>query len=368
MKIRVLQFTIAKTKGGRTQYILNLWKNIDKSRFQFDFVTFSSELEFEDELLAEGCKIHYLSCHPEKDEKRFREEFSNVLENDYDVIHIHTSFWRGMLVEEMAKECGVKKIIIHSHSSGITCDSSDTEEGRKKHFQVRAQLSEDIATDFWACSKVAAEWLYGDNIPKEKIKILLNSVETERFSFNSNKRKTIRTEMEILENEFVIGHVGRLAKVKNHGFLIDVFKEITKKNNKVRLWIVGEGEEREAIEKQIQEYKLENSITLFGKREDIDLLLQGMDCFVLPSYFEGFPIVLVESQTSGLPCLVSDTITKEVAVTNNIDYLPLVKEKWTNHILRIMEERPLRISGHEAVRQAGLDVDTQVKLLEELYC
>lgn len=168
-KIRVLHFTIANTGGGITKFVLRLWKYIDRERFQFDFVTMSNYLDFAEELEAEGCKIFYLSTYAEDDREQFIKEVTEILDYGYDIVHLHTSWWRGFLLEDIACKKKVPKIIVHSHNTDVHIkENQSREDARKLHFKQRELLTEDKATDFIACSEDAAEWLYGDKISKIK--------------------------------------------------------------------------------------------------------------------------------------------------------------------------------------------------------
>lgn len=368
-KRKILQFTIASSKGGRTQYVLNNWKNINKERFQFDFVTFNPYLDFAEELEVQGCRIFRMPCYPDQDIKLFREAFGKILENDYDTLHLHTSYWKGMEVEEIAREYNVPQIIIHAHSSGYgkALDKAEVLEGQARHYEVRKQLNEGIATDYLACSEAAAEWIFGEYVPKDKIKIMRNAIDTYKFAFSEEKREEIRKKFG-LENKFVLGHVGRLALPKNHEFLINVFDKVTKAIPEAVLVLVGEGELREQIENQIERLKLHDKVKLLGKREDVDVILQAMDVFLFPSLFEGFPIALVEAQTAGLPCIVSEMVTKEVQITPLIYYKPLIIDEWLEKVWDIYEKnRGKRKSMHLEVGAAGYEIKSQIKELENIY-
>lgn len=366
-KIRILQFTIAASKGGRTQYVLNNWKYIDKHRFQFDFVTFSKTLDYEQELVEEGCNVYHISCYPEENKEKFVEEFDQILEQGYDVIHIHTSYWKNTIVEERAKYKGIKKIIIHSHNTGCGTSITKEQEERecKRHCEIRNDLHPEMATDFWACSIEAAEWLYGNQISGDKIKIMKNAIDLKRFTYSCSKREAVRKKLGI-ENEIVIGHVGRFAYQKNHRFLIDVFEKIYKKNHKTRLYLVGRGELEEGIKQQVKQLGLSEVVLFMGWRADVNELLQAIDIFVLPSRFEGLPIVAVEAQASGCPCILSDTITKEVLITKNVKHIPLDKVIWQKEIESYIEGFERKKTDQEII-QAGFDINMQIHEIEKEY-
>lgn len=367
-KIRVLQFTVAATKGGRTLYVLNNWKNINKEKFQFDFITFSKNLDFEQDLINEGCHIWHMSCYPEEDREQFINEFDHVLDNGYDVIHIHTSYWKDTIVEERAKAKGVKKIIIHAHNmgAGIALTKSEEEDIRKRHCEIRSRLTEDMATDYWGCSSEAAEWLYGNRIEKSKITLMNTAIDTERFAYDSVIRDKIRRELG-LEKSFVIGNVGRFAYQKNHEFLVEVFYEIKKRIPEAILLLRGEGELQESIENRIEQLKLQKSVKIIGRTDDLGGIFSAMDVFLLPSLYEGFPAALVEAQTSGLPCIVSDSVSKETKITPLVCYRSLLVSQWvkaTEDIYRKIKERK---SMHLEMKAAGYDLQDQIRKIEKAY-
>lgn len=366
-KIRVLQFTVAATKGGRTLYVLNNWKYIDKTRFQFDFITFNAKLDFEQQLIDEGCNVYHMSCYPEANMAQFIKEFDAILDRHYDVIHIHTSFWKDTIVEQRAMLKGVRKVIIHSHNmgSGEWLNKPD-EETQKRHFEVQAGLNENIATDFWACSAGAAKWLYGDKIKSDQIKIMRNAIDTQRFSYNPDLRIQVRKELGI-DNSFVIGHVGKFVYQKNHKFLVEVYNEVQKKCSNTILLLIGSGELRTDIEEQVKNLGLGTKVRFVDFQSDVSKYYQAMDAFAFPSFFEGLPFVLIEAQTAGLPCLCSDQISEEILLTENIQRLRLDNiDVWVNKILEVSQGYE-RKDGSKLISDAGYDIHEQIKRIEKEY-
>lgn len=267
-KIKVLHFTIANTGGGITKFVLRLWKYIDRERFHFDFVTMSKKLDFADQLEQEGCKIFYLSAYAEDDRKTFVEEVKHILKNDYDIVHLHTSWWRGFLLEQLAREAGVPKIIIHSHNTDVHIkENQSREDARRLHYEQRNLLTDKMATDFIACSEDASQWLYGERISKDKIRIIPYAIEVKQYQYNEIVRKKYRKELGLALDDFVIGHVGRFAYQKNHEFLIDVFKEVAKINAKAKLILIGIGELEDKIKSQVHTYDLEDRVFLWKKEK-----------------------------------------------------------------------------------------------------
>lgn len=366
-KIRVLHFTISDAKGGITQNILNIWDKIDKNKFEFDFVTMSKSLSYAGYLEAQGCKIYYLSTYAEQDEKKFREEVSAIMKRGYDVVHLHTNHWRGFVLEELAKENNVPRIIIHSHNTGVHIYHTSTrEEAEKLHYEKRALLTENMATDFWACSPAAADWLFGNRISQSKVKILKCGIDTQKFLYSEQMREEYKKSFG-LENNIVFGHIGRFDVQKNHHFLIDVFSEVAYKNANVRLMLIGDGSLRKDIEEKVRMLKLEEKVLFLGKRTDVNKLLQAMDYFLLPSQFEGLGIVLLEAQASGLKCLASNEVPEEAKVTDNIKFLSLDKDTWVQEMLRLSHEKYIRENQKENIIKSGYDGDSTVRIIEKLY-
>lgn len=366
-KIKVLQFPVANSKGGITQYALQNWKFIDKSKFQFDFATMSKSLSFAEDLEREGCKIFYISCYAEENKEQFIKEFKKILlEGNYDVVHLHTKQWKSFCVEELAKEVNIKRIIVHAHNTGI--DAIDVALREKEiglHNRMLNLLTEDIATDFWACSKRAADFVFADKIDQKKIKIMCNAIDLERFKYKESVRMKLRDELNI-NNKFVIGHVGRFVYQKNHDFIIDVFSHVCKQNENAVLLLVGEGELEENIRQKVNKLQLSDKVIFMGWRKDVQDILQAMDVFVLPSKFEGLPIVAVEAQAVGLKCLCSDTITDEVKITKRLELLPLNSEQWVKRILQCDREDEY-FDRRESLNLKQYDILNQIKLVEFEY-
>ncbi|MGZ0043302.1 glycosyltransferase [Paenibacillus ottowii] len=365
-KIKVLQFPIANTRGGITQYALKNWEFIDKDRFQFDFATRSKSLDFADELLAQGCKIHYLSCSSEESESQFIKEVHQILDEDYDVIHLHTSFWKGFLVEQLAIERNCPMVIVHSHSTMIdTLDDHQREKSIEKHNFYRNTFPLEYATHFSACSKLAAEWLFGEQVLRENIQILNNAIDVDKYRFSPEIRDNYRKKLN-LEGKFVLGHIGRFVYQKNHVMLIEIFREVYRNNANARLMLIGVGELESNIRQLVKEYGLENEVSFLGKRSDVASLLQAMDIFLLPSHFEGLGIVLIEAQAAGLKCLTSIDVPVEAKITPNLKFLPYNVSEWVSNILQV-ENGYVRENNNHLIRQAGYDLKKQIRIIEKLY-
>jgi glycosyltransferase involved in cell wall biosynthesis len=350
---------ITNSGSGVSQYCLQNLAFIDRSRFIFDFATRSPNLSFEDYLTSQECFVHHTDFSIP--------EIHKMLSKGYDVLHLHTSFFRNLNMEKIAKEFKIPKVIVHSHSAMV--DESDPKKRDELilvHNKVKQEFSLNDATHFCACSCKAADWLFGEQIPREKIKILKNAIDVEKFKFNKSVRKKIRKEFN-LENKFVISHIGRIAYQKNHSFLIDVFAKVSQKLPNAVLLLIGDGNLRGQMEEKARELNLQNKVLFLGHRENTSDFYQAMDCFCLPSFFEGQPIVLMEAQTASVACVASNNLSLDANITDFLTYLPLDADLWVNEVLRIAIEKRERKNCTEQITQAGYNIRDAIKLLEQIY-
>lgn len=367
-KIKILQFPIANSNGGITHYALNNWKYMDKEKFICDFATMSKSLDFADDILKTGSKIHYISCYAEQNEEQFKKEINGILDEGYDVVHLHTKQWKSYLIEEICRERHIPKVIVHSHST--KCDNNNDDiriKETEQHFKVRETLREDIATDYWACSKEAADWLYGGRISQDKIKIMPNAIELELFEYNSIWREDIRKELGINEDTLLLGNVGRLVYQKNQGFLLEVFSGLCKKFDNIALLIVGDGERRYELEQLSKRLKIEEKVFFLGAKSDVNKIYSAMDLFVLPSNFEGLGIVLIEAQMSGLLCVCSDQVPNDANMGGIVNFLPLKKNEWIQFLANTIRNNVKRIDCKEELVKQGYDIKNQIKKIEAAY-
>lgn len=366
-KVRIFQFPIRNTNGGITHYAMNNWMRLDKNRFDCDFGTVSRRLDFADQILASGAGVKYISCYAEQDRNQFAKEMRDTLVSGrYDIVHLHTSFWKSFLVEEIAQECGIPKVIVHSHSTMVDIEDPVVRRTAEEvHWEKRREFSASMATDFWACSHMAADWLFGEQIPKSRIVIMKNAIDTDSFRFDPSVRRIYRQRLG-LDNCFVIGHAGRFCYQKNHEFLLRAFADVRREREDARLLLIGSGALKREISRLAEELNVSDSVLFLGQRTDMPQLLQAMDVFCLPSRFEGLSVVLVEAQSTGLKCLVSDTVTRESGLTGNIRFLPLEEARWIDALLT-MDTCYEREHARAEVAVAGYEIRRQIKEVERLY-
>ncbi|MBD5548875.1 MAG: glycosyltransferase family 1 protein [Lachnospiraceae bacterium] len=368
-KLKVLQFSIASSMGGRTRYILENWKYIDHEKFQFDFVTFSKDIAVENELIQQGCKVHHFPCYPKENEELFIAAWNKILDEGYDIVHLNTSYWDGFLLEECAYKKGVKKIIVHSHNTGVGKQLSDEEREKivRNHFELQKTLDFNKITEFWACSKAASKWLFGERINENKIFITYPTICARDYIFDEQKRNECRTTLGI-GNEFLIGTVGRIVYQKNHGFLLEIFAHAFKHDKNVKLLIIGRGELEADLRSLAVELGVVDQLIIVNSCEDIVPYYHAMDLFVLPSLYEGFPKVVLEAAASGLRCLCSNTITDEIEFSDLIKRIPLEKTLWEKEFSCSMKRTECnRKHAIDLLLQSGFDLTKEIRRIEKKY-
>lgn len=367
--IRVLQVVGRMTRGGIETFIMNVYRNIDRTKVQFDFLChYGEEAEYNDEIRNLGGRIYEMPKIKSTNKTyyykifQYRKELNKFFNehNEFKVVHGHMTNTASIYMP-IAKKHGVKYCIVHSHLSharkglsGITTN-------------ILQLPLERIADDYFACSDNAAKWIYSEKtIKSNRVKIIKNAIDSNAYVFNSDVRIQYRRKLH-LENQFVIGHVGRFYHEKNHNFIIDIFSEIVKLHQDSILILVGKGDLKEEIENKVKNLGLSNKVLFLGMRSDVSNLMQAMDVFVMPSYFEGLPLVGIEAQASGLKCIMADTITKEINITDNVEFLPLTEsaERWAKEILKYNSYT--RDNTKEKIEQAGYDIKAIADWLQEFY-
>lgn len=352
--IRVLHIVGIMDLAGQETFIMNLYRNIDRKKVQFDFVVHSDKRGYyDDEIEKLGGRIYRITPISKNIFKHMKELKQVVKENKYNIVHRHTASSIVFIDLLVAKKCGVKYRIVHSHN---------TSSGKGIINKIFRTFLNYYSNYKFACSQDAGLWLYGKN---RKFEIIKNGIDIEKFKFSKIIRDKIRKEYNI-QDKFVVGNVARFNEQKNHIFLLEVFNEIQKKNENAILLLVGEGEKEIEIRKKIQELKIEKKVIILGVKNNINEILQAMDVFLFPSIFEGLPVALIEAQASGINIFASDTITKDVDVTETINYLNLNLsfKTWADIINNNRNIRNLEISS---IYNSGYDVVKNSKDIEFKY-
>ena len=303
--------------------------------------------------------------------KRPRAYYGNALrllrEGGYDCVHIHGDLAYLLLIfARAARRAGVGKIILHSHAAGI--DGGFRRLKAALHRACQGALLRN-ATDFAACSDRAAAWMY-PGMDVNRVVMIRNGVELERFAFNPVTRARIRGELQ-LKDAFVVGHVGRFVYQKNHEYLLDAFAAIRRRVDNAKLLLVGEGILFDQTREKVERLGLEKDVILYGASYDVGGLMQAMDLFALPSRFEGLPVVGVEAQAAGLPVLFSDRVTRQAKLTEHVWFLPIdgaSADRWGEAAAAVAEGQGWdRAEGYEQVRRAGFTIQDTVRAFLELY-
>lgn len=356
--IRVLQVVNIMDRAGLETMLMNYYRNIDRSQVQFDFLVHrDTPGAYEDEIKRLGGKIYRAPrLYPQNYLKYYYFMLKFFAEHpEYKIVHSHIDTMSAFPLLA-AKKAGVPNRIGHSHSSKLDLDF-------KFPIKFIAKfLMPYEANMYYACSQKAADFMY----PGKKVKIIHNAIDLELFKFDKLKRNCIRKKLN-LDDNFVIGHVGRFYYVKNQMFLLDIVHEIKKENSNVRLLLVGKGEDEKILRKRVKDLELEDNVIFLIDRADVNDLYQAMDVFVMPSIFEGLPVVGVEAQANGLPCLFSNTISNEVLLTNQAEMMSLKcsPKEWANRVLNMQREKDE--DTRTLLADQGYDIRVEAQKLQKCY-
>lgn len=336
--IKVLYFVDRMLRGGIQSLVIDWVSRFDKKKIQVDFLLLDdgNEYELENTLKEMGCNVYKLKGVWIKTPADFIKESKALAvffekHHDYKVVHLHSSS-KNYMVLKYAKKYGIPIRIAHSHSIDF-----QTKDILKKLIGnlLKSQLIR-YSTDFFACSKIAGEWLFGkDIVNTNRFKIIHNAVDYNKFKFDSKKRKKIRKEFNVRDDEIVIGNVGRFITQKNHKFLIDIFNEYNKRCPNSKLLLVGTGALEDEMKIKVDELNLKDKVIFAGFRNDVNDIMQAIDIFLLPSLCEGLPVVGVEAQAAGLPVFTSEkVVTEELKITDNVYFISLDKtaKEWADII------------------------------------
>lgn len=360
--IRVLHVFHGMNCGGAETMIMNLYRHIDKSKVQFDFLVHSSKkCHYDDEIKSLGGNIYYVPYYKVINEIAYRKALNQFfLEHpEIKIVHGHLGSCAHIYLS-IAKRYGCFTIA-HSHST------------KPKEISVKNVLyrlftfvTRHTAEYFFGCSMAAAEYRYGKKIANSKnCSILKNAIDVDSFAFSEKNRNEIRRELNV-DEKFVIGHVGRFDPAKNHDFLLDVFKKIHDEKPDSVLVLVGDGSLRSKIESKIKSLCIEGSVICTGVRSDVNRLLSAFDVFLFPSLYEGLPVTVIEAQAAGLQCIISSTITTEVCISSLVKQLSLFQPKsdWVNCVAECKRDK---VDVRNEIRNAGYDIEQTSAELCQFY-
>lgn len=361
--IRIAQIIGKWVGGGVEAVVMNYYRHIDKSKIQFDFICDddSTNIPYE-EIESLGGKV--ILIPPYQKVLKYHKELKRVLkEGNYKIVHSHINTLSVFSL--FAAKCAKIPVrIAHSHST-----TNKKEKKKNLMKQVLRPFSKIFATDYMCCSELAGRWLFGNKeYDKGNVYLLNNAIDLEKFKYDENVRKEVREELEIKDSTLVIGHIGRFVEQKNHTFLIDIFEELHKEKEDSVLLLVGQGPLQEEIKAKVERLGLQNSVKFLGQRNDANRLYQAFDVFVLPSLYEGLPVVGVEAQAAGLLCVLSDDMTKETKVLETTKFVSLKENAdfWNDIVLNNYNSFN-RINTKNSVSTNGFNILLETNKLENKY-
>lgn len=357
--IRVLQVIRHMNVGGAETFLMNVYRNIDRKKVQFDFLVTGKGF-FDEEIRQLGGKIYYMNYITEIGQIKYKKQLKTFFKEhpEYTIVHSHIDQVSGIILEA-AKEAEVTNRIAHSHSTRNTNGLI----GKIYKMYLQSKIKRN-ATVLLACGEDAAKWLYKSQW--KKAIIIKNGINIEKFKFSEEKRKKIRKELGINDEILLIGHVGRFSKVKNQEFLVKIYKEYERNNHDSLLIMIGKGEEKERIEKLVNSEHLESKIKFLGLRQDTDSIYSAMDYMIFPSLYEGISLALIEAQVAGVKILASNTIDPNTNISKTIQWADIKDEpsKWSEKILENKRSDRREINNADF---SGYDINNVAKKLQKLY-
>lgn len=367
---RVLCILSCMNAGGAETFLMKIYRQLDRDKFQMDFcINIYDEGYYDKEILELGGKIYHI---PSKSEnfKEFKIQLSNLIKKGkYETVLRITSNAMGFLDLKIAKKAGAKLCIVRSSNSNDPAG-------------VKLKLAHRLGKVLYgkyvdvkiAPSDLAAIYTFGKKAYKNgDVNILHNALDLDVYKYDLNGRKFVRDELGVADTDILCGHIGRFSKQKNHKFLLDVFSEICKVEKNYKLVLVGKGELEDWVKEYCRKKNIYEKVIFVGIRRDIPAILSAMDIFVFPSLYEGMPNTVIEAQATGLPCIISDTITKEVVLTDLVTMKPINKDTkiWSDSIIEMAKKKEdvNRNKFVNDMRRGGYDIkDCVHQFVNIIFC
>lgn len=355
--IRILHVVTYMGRGGLETMIMNYYRNVDREKVQFDFLVHrEKEADYDKEIQELGGRIYRLPrLNPWS--KGYLNQLDHFFKEhqEYKIIHSHLDCMAGIPLK-YAKKYGVPVRIAHAHSSSQTKDFK---------YPLKLWFKRNIpknATQMFACGEEAGKWMFAGS----EFQVLNNAIDAKSFCYDVKRANKVKEKLGI-QNQFVIGHVGRFAPPKNHSFLIDIFYEIQKQESNSILLLIGKGELYPKIKDKVKKLGLEGKVRFMGQQSQIAALMQGMDAFVFPSIYEGLPVTMIEAQAAGLPCFISDQVPIECKKTDLVTQIPLESgaKTWAEEILK--KKAYEKEDTYEQIVKAHFDIKENARWLQEYY-
>ncbi len=353
---RILCVISCMNAGGAETFLMKLYRNIDRTKYQMDFCVNTKNNFYANEIEQLGGKIFYI---PAKSESLvgFKKGLTELIQNErYKHILRITSNAMGFMDLKIAKKAGAEVCIARSSNASDGGGMASYVAHRVGKILYKKYVDVKIAP-----SDLAAKYTFGKRAyEKGEVAILHNAIDLSIFRYSQEGRKAIRRELGVADDELLLGHIGRFEAQKNHCFLLDIFKAITDRSPKTKLVLVGKGSLEDNIKYKAQRLGILDNIIFVGVRKDIPELLSAMDRFVFPSLYEGMPNTVIEAQSTGLPCIIADTITQEANITGLVEYLPLNGDVdvWAKHVMAAVAT-PRRDTKAEFIKNS-YDIESAV--------
>ena len=354
--MRVAQVLNRMESGGIEAVVMNYYRHMDHKKIQFDFYFFEgSSFPQRQELEQLGAGIypipaysHALAYH--------RALYQAFKSRQYQIVHAHLSTMSAFALYA-AWRAGVPVRICHNHTT------AHWSEGKKTLLKyILRPFNKLFATDWFACGERAGRWMYGDRAFDEgRVRVIPNAIDAQKFAYDPIGRDYLRKELGIPEDAFVLGHIGRFTAAKNHDFLLKVFSKLIAHRPNARLLLVGQGELEQKIRTETARLGLRETVIFAGVRNDMQNVYSAMDVFCMPSIYEGFPLAVQEAQANGLPCMISDRITKEVVLSPAVHQLPLHGPEQWEALARQLSRRA------DGQVETGFDLNRQAQKMLAFY-
>lgn len=362
--LRVLHSVSNMDRAGIETMLMNYYRYIDRSKIQFDFLCNKSKIgAYDEEIRSMGGRIFRSPGLNPINWFKYEKYVKKILDENPEIkiVHSHNGAF-SLQAQLAAKKNGIRNRIIHVHGTKI---DFNLKLPLKLLYKKFLKLS---GNNYWGCGIDAIEYYFGNSIiENNNYKVIRNAIKIEKFLYSESKRNELKQKYS-LENKFVIGNVARFTKQKNHIFSLNLFKLILEKKPNSVLLLCGDGELLDEMKIKVKELGIYNSVMFMGNINKVNEMYQVMDIFLLPSLFEGLPVVGIEAQCSGLKCFMSDTITNEVAITENVKFLSLKNdslEKWSNEIIKSSDYK--RKDMTQEIIKAGYSIEIEARKLQEIY-
>lgn len=363
--VRVLNVLGTTNLGGAESRVMELYRAMDKRKVQFDFLVHTDkEGQYDTEIKQLGGSIYHVPRFRVINILSYRKSLHRFFGDHKEFVAVqgHMTSTAAIYLP-IAKKAGVSMTIAHARSAGV-------DRGLKGIATKILRSSLKYKTDFcFTCSAEAAEAVYGKNwIEAGQVWTIPNAIDVQRFVFQEKVRQQVRKELGF-DHEFVIGHVGRFGFMKNHSYLIDIFAQLCKIRDDAMLVLIGDGELKQEIQEKVNQLGLIKRVRFLGNRFDVERYYQAFDYFVFPSLFEGLPGSVAEAQASGLRCLVSDKVTKEVALTDLVTYKSIEEPaaSWASEVMRNSKKALVREDMRAVIAEKDFDVQKLAVKMEAFY-